>query len=183
MKGAWQVMALSAAVFAPLHADEARAIVWEPVPVVKPFTPALTMMDAEREEYAGHLATLAGNRIVEAQASPAALEEARRLVGLALHLSPRNKRALVLNFQLAQGTLPEKVAGDLSPQALARLLHTRGSLLAKQPGEENLQVSRMFTQLAARLDPRNEDAVYASELQRIDMGEIDWETMTGPDKP
>jgi len=28
--------------------------------------------------------------------------------------------------------------------------------------------------LAAERDPRNEDAVYASELQRLDHGKVDW---------
>jgi hypothetical protein len=40
----------------------------------------------------------------------------------------------------------------------------------------------MFVQLAANMDPRNEDAVYASEVHRLDHGEFDWSAITDPGK-
>ena len=148
---------------------------WEP-PVVAHslFTPELGMLDSEREEYATNLASLAANQVVAAKASPQSLAEARRLVALALHLSPRNKRAIVVNFQLTKGILPEVTAGNYSSQAFARLLLSRGQLLEKQGGDENQRLARMFVQLAAGMDPKNEDAVYASEVHRLDHGVVDW---------
>ena len=139
------------------------------------------MLDSERDEYATNLAGIAGNAVAKAKASPASLADARRMLALALQLSPRNKRAVVLNFQLAKGVLPEPVEGSYSPQVFARLILTRGQLLTKQGGEENQKLARYFIQLAAELDPKNDDAVYASEVQRLDHGALDWAPITDPE--
>ena len=142
------------------------------------FNRDLGMLDAERDEYATNLADLAANAVAAAKASPASLADARRMLALALQLSPRNKRAVVVNFQLGKGILPEKTATEYSPQVFARLMLTRGQLLEKQGGGDNLALARYFIQLAAELDPKNEDAVYASEVQRLDLGEVDWPAIT-----
>lgn len=136
------------------------------------------MLGSEREEYATNLAICAANQVVAAKAAPSSLAEARRMLALALHLSPRNKRALVVGFQLSKGILPEVAEGNYSPQVFARLLLTRGQLLEKQGGEENTRLARMFIQLAAGMDPKNEDAVYASEVHRLDHGAVDWSAIT-----
>lgn len=141
------------------------------------------MLDSERDDYATNLATYAANRIAASKASVASLEEGYRVIALALQLSPRNKRAVVLNFQLSKGVLPEPSESNYSPQVLARLVLTRGQLLAKQAGRENSHLARFFIQLAAEMDPKNEDAVYASELQRLDHGAVDWASITSsPEK-
>jgi hypothetical protein len=166
-----------------LHAEESvRKFVWDPPKVAESaFTRDLGMLDSEREEYATNLAALAANQVASSKASPAAVAEARRMLALALHLSPRNKRALVVNFQLSKGLLPEVSPSDYSAQVFARLLLTRGQLLEKQGGDENKRVARIFVQLAAGMDPKNEDAVYASEIHRLDYGEVDWSALTdGP---
>ena len=142
------------------------------------FTHDLGMLDSEREEYATNLAGLAVNQIVTAKATPAALADGRRMIALALHLSPRNKRALVANFQLSKGVLPDVSETAYSPQVFARLLLARGQLLEKQGGDENRSLARMFVQLAAGMDPKNEDAIYVSEVQRLDHGDIDWSVIT-----
>lgn len=158
-----------------LPGAEAGAFEWQALRAgVGVFTPDLGMMDSERDDYATHLANHTANRIAESKASPAALAEGRRLLGLALHLSPRNRRAVVLNFQLSKGILPERVAADYSPPVFARLLFTRGQLLEEQGGDENSLLARFFVQIAAEIDPKNEDAVYASEVHRLDHGEPDW---------
>jgi hypothetical protein len=160
-------------------AEAPKAFVWEPLKVAKSsFTPDLGMLDSEREEYATSLASLAVNQVVEAKASTQSLAEARRMLLLALHLSPRNKRAVVVNFQLAKSILPEASVGNYSPPVFARLLLTRGQLLEKQGGDENTRLARMFIQLAAGLDAKNEDAVYASEVHRLDHGPVDWSLLT-----
>jgi hypothetical protein len=165
-----------------LPAEEAvRKFAWEPPKVVAGgFTQDLGMLDSERDEYAGNLATYASNSVVVAKASVASLADARRVLGLALQLSPRNKRAVVVTFQLGKGLLPEMIETAYSPPALARLLLTRGQLLEKQAGGENKRLARYFIQLAAEIDPKNEDAVYASEVQRLDHGALDWGWITDP---
>lgn len=160
-------------------AKAAESFEWDaPKVAASAFTRDLGMLDSEREEYATNLAGLAVNRMVAAKAAPEALTDARRMIALALHLSPRNKRALVANFQLSKGVLPEVSTTDYSPQGFARLLLARGQLLEKQGGDENRHAARCFVQLAAALDPKNEDAVYASEIRRLDHGDVDWSAIT-----
>ncbi|MES2923329.1 MAG: hypothetical protein V4819_17370 [Verrucomicrobiota bacterium] len=162
-------------------AEPVKSFPWDsPKVVTSIFTKDLGMLDSERDEYATNLATIASNNLAAAKASPASLADARRMLGLALQLSPRNRRAVVVNFQLAKGILPEISESNYSPPVFARLILTRGQLLAKQGGEENHKLARYFIQLAAELDPKNEDAVYASEVQRLDHGAMDWSAVTDP---
>lgn len=160
-------------------ADEKPAFEWKP-PVIDGglFTRELGMLDSEREEFATNLAIHASNRVASGKADATALAQARRMLALAQHLSPRNKRALVTSFQLSKGIIPETVPSNYSPQAFARLLLTRGQLLENQGGAENSRLARLFMDLAAEMDPTNEDAVYASELRRIDHGPVDWKSIT-----
>ena len=61
---------------------------------------------------------------------------------------------------------------------LARLLLTRGQLLIKQPAEEDVLLGRCFIEVAAEMDAHNDDAVYASELLRMDNKKINWSMFT-----
>ena len=178
----WQAVLISWLTISALPAQEAlKSFAWVPLKIQSSaFSADLGMLDAERQEYATNLANCAATGVLQAKAAPASLELARRLLTLALNLSPRNKRAIILNFQLGKGLLPEVAKGDYSPQVLARLLLTRGQLLAKQDSTENFLLARMFCQLAAELDPKNEDAVYASEVDRLDHGTLDWTILTRP---
>ena len=178
----WQVAAIFCAAVSFLGAEEPkRSFAWDsPKVVASVFTADLGMLDSEREEYATNLATQASNQVAAAKASAASLADARRMLALALQLSPRNKRAVVVNFQLSKGILPEVADGNYSPPVLARLILTRGQLLFKQGGDENQRLGRVFIQLAAEMDPKNEDAVYASEVQRLDHGAVDWASITDP---
>jgi len=188
MNPVWQAgvgMVLAAMV---ASADEpAKAFSWAPPKVGNGmFTNDLGMLDSERQDYSTNLASYATNRVIAAKASAESLDEARRILAVALHLSPRNRKALVVTFQLGKGILPEAVVSDYSPQVLARLLLTRGQLLEKQNGEQNVKLSRMFLELACSMDPKNEDIVYASEVQRLDHGSVNWAEVTdfkGKEKP
>ena len=178
----WQAVGMICISATLLTAQEtAKSFNWDPPKVrVSSFSNDLGLLDSEREEYATTLATLASNRLAQAKASPASLAEARRMLGLALQLSPRNKRAVVVSFQLTKGILPAVTEGNYSPEVFARLIVTRGQLLDKQGGDENKRLARYFVQLAAELDPKNEDAVYLSEVQRLDHGSVDWAAITDP---
>jgi hypothetical protein len=183
--GIWQATTIFFLSAAWLHAAEGpKSLQWDPLKVARSmFTADLGMLDSERDEYATNLASQAANQVVASKASTQALADARRMLALALHLAPRNKRAIVVNFQLAKGLLPEVTASNYSPQAFARLLLSRGQLLEKQGGDENHRLARLFVHLAAGMDPKNEDAVYASEVHRLDHGTLDWSVVTdGPDK-
>ncbi len=178
MRGLWQAAAFLATAIACSGAEN-KGFAWEPPrSEAGVYTADLGMLDAERDEYATNMASYASNQVITAQASPDSLKAARRLLGLALQISPRNKRAVVVCFQLAKGVMPEAQPGEYGAQAFARLLLSRGQLLAKQGGDQNLRLARCFIQLAAEIDPKNEDAVYAAEIQRLDHGELDWTSVT-----
>jgi hypothetical protein len=176
------VCATALALAAPaIAADKTPGFAYTPPKIAQScFGDGLTMLARERGEYATHLATYAANQVVETRASKESLTRARRLLALAMQLSPRNRKALVTNFQLRKGVLPEKSEGTYTGGVLARLLIARAELLKRDGGAKNELLARCFIELAAEMDPRNEDAVYAYELQRIDKGELDWSRITDP---
>jgi len=181
MRRFWQVTVLFYLAVVMARGEAAAAFRWDaPEVKVSIFSNQLGLMAPEREDYATNLAILASNHVAEMKATPTAIAAARRMIGLALQLSPRNKRAVVTNFQLKKGIVPERVDGNYTRQSFAKLALTRGQLLEKQAGAENQTLARYFTQLAAELDPTNEDAVYASEVQRLDQGPPDWAAITDP---
>jgi hypothetical protein len=174
----WQVVLLMLTL--GLGAEEPEKLfAWKsPETGVGLFSDDLGMLDREREEYATNLAVYATNGVAKAKASAASLDRARRLIALSLHLAPRNKRALVANYQLSRGVVPKIVPSEYGSEVLAQLLFTRGQILRQQGGDDNVLLSRIFTELAAEMDPKNEDAVYASELQRLDNARVDWSQLT-----
>lgn len=156
-------------------ADDKIAIAWQPLKIAKSHFPrSLGMMDGEREDYADNLSGVAILKLRANKADRDSRAIARRMIALALHLSPRNKRAVVLNFQLGKGHVPEAPEVDYQPKTLALLLMKRAQLLAKQEGQGNLELAGYLFNLAADLDPKSEDAIYHSELHRINHGEVDW---------
>ncbi len=182
MKCLWQGIAIFSGVTLLLGAEPAvKPFKWEaPKVQASIFSQNLGLLDTERDQYATDLAIDASNRVALGRASAGSLVEARRSLALALQLSPRNKRAVVVNFQLSKGLVPEVTDPNYNSLVLARLILTRGQLLEKQGGDENQCLARYFIQLSAELDPKNEDAVYASELQRLDHGSVDWSALAEP---
>ena len=177
----WQLPMLAMFSLAPLCAAEEPTFAWEPLEIKdSAFSRDIVMLDAERDEYATNLANHAANTIATNGASIDSLKQGRRILALALHLSLRNKKAIVTQFQLATGIVPEKSDGDYRPEVFARLLLTRGQLLLQQEEGENRMLARYLIQLAAEIEPRNEDAVYASEMIRLDHGAPNWTLITDP---
>jgi len=143
----------------------------------------LSMVNNERDEYATNLTAFAVKTIQGQKGSQASLDLARQLLGLALHLSPRNRKSVVVNRQLTDGLMPKKVPADYESEVFAKLLLARGQLLEKEKGASNSMLARYFIALSAIIDPRNEDAIYESEMRRIDHGDLSWTAMTDAKKP
>ncbi|NWK54332.1 hypothetical protein HW115_01825 [Verrucomicrobiaceae bacterium N1E253] len=182
MNRLWQGLLLLALVLgfaAELEAkDELQGEYKAPTINRRLFGESLSMVNNERDEYASNLAAIAVLHVNENKGSQKSLDYARQLLGLALHLSPRNRKSVVANRQLQASMMPKKVAADYDPEVFARLLLARGQLLEKQEGKANAQLSRYFVALAAMIDPRNEDAIYESEMHRIDHGDLTWSDIT-----
>lgn len=158
--------------------DTSIKFVYEVLELKKSVFGEFSMLMQERDDYATTITHLA---LLRAHAAPENEENmggVRRLISLALHLSPRNRSAVVANHQLGQGLLPEKKEVEYSATVFARLLLTRGRLLKEQKNGSDDLVGRYFVELSAQLDPRNEDAVYESELQKIDDEKADWSLLS-----
>ena len=154
---------------------------WPPLTIPRSiFTSQIGMLDTEREDYARQLAGYAATLLVVSNGSDASRLQTRKILALALQLAPRCKEAIVLNFQLANRILPEATPTLAEADILAKLLFSRGKLLQQQDGEENQRLARIFIQLAAEMDPRNVDVVYASEVNRLDHGPVDWNALMSP---
>lgn len=164
--------------------DETPKFSYQP-PVVERqlFSRDINMLAEERDQYATNLATYAANMVVDADASPESLAECRRMLALAMHLSPRNRQALIVNFQLKKGVIPQVKKSDYSASVLSRLLMSRSLLLSQGKREDEQLLARCFVEMAATLDPRNEDAVFAFEIQRLDHGDVDWNEIMDSQKP
>ncbi len=162
-----------------LRAEETSVFKYDAPEVrVSVFSDALGMLNRERTEYATNIAIFAGNNVIARKANPESLAFAKRATALALHLSPRNKRVLILNGQLEKGVFPKGIKTEYSAGTLAQLLVHRAEVLYQQKGEENKLLARALIDIAAGIDPTNEDAIYAYELQKIDHGEVPWERFT-----
>ncbi|MFT6178893.1 MAG: hypothetical protein ACI9NQ_000948 [Paracoccaceae bacterium] len=167
-----------------LEAQEAVPAFEFKTPIVREsvFKEGLGLLDRERDEYAGAMAAFATNYVVAEKADQASLNFASKALALALHLSSRNKRAMVTKFQLGKGILPKLVESEYSPKTLAALFVMRAETLFEQKGEKNRLLARALIDLAVTIDPHNEDAIYAFELQKIDYGELKWEQFTDAPK-
>ena len=172
------VLALSLAGVAHGARSELEGEYTEPKINMRLFGEDLSMVNNERDEYANNLAAYAVKIILESSGDQASLDTARRVFGLALHLSPRNKKCVVINAQLKRGIMPAKVIADYDSDVFARLLLARGRLLEKKKAGVNRQLARYFIALSAGIDPRNEDAVYEAEIRRIDHGDVAWDRLT-----
>ena len=180
------VMLLSASTVCGQSEKSSTAFTYQAPIVEKVIFDDSVMLAQERHNYSTNLATYAANLVAAKEASKESLESARRILALALHLERRNKQAVVVNFQLREGVLPEIKKGDYNPRTFARLLMTRAKLLLKNNNNESERLlARCFIELAAHIDPRNEDAVFEYENQRIDSGDFDWRVLTDAvrDKP
>lgn len=180
MKQASGVLLLFLAVVYGQAEDAAFAGAYEAPVVERALFGDDEMLAAERSNYSTNLATYAANLVSSKGASKETLLSARRILALSLHLERRNKQAMVVNFQLRQGVMPKVKTGDYNPRTFSRLLMARAKLLSK--GEERVEkewlLARYFIDVAAHIDPRNEDAVFECENQRIDFGELDWGLLT-----
>ncbi len=142
------------------------------------FKEGLGLLDRERDDYASAIATFAGNYVAARNADADSLVFATKALGLSLHLSSRNKRAMVTKFQLSKGTMPRKIEEKYSPKALSALFLARAETLFQQKGAKNRLLARALIDLAVTIDPHNEDAIYAFELQKIDYGKLKWSQFT-----
>ena len=107
------------------------------------------------------------------------LDTARRLLGFALHLSPRNRDAVIANFQFKKGLPRKKIQPEYSPVTLAEVLQSRAKFLIKNGGDLNVSLAGYMLYVAVQVDSTNETAIYELEMYRKDIGPVNWSSLVG----
>ena len=161
-------------------------------PIVEPHVfkfEDLGMADIERRQYAENLAAFALLAVAEKHADEEGkltgvpqekYDLARKLVGLALHLEPRSRPAVIANGRLKTGIVPKKSAEpSMAAGSFASLLVGRAEELQKAGGEENLRLAGCFLDLAVALDPTSDNAIYAFETFKLDGHKANWNGILG----
>jgi hypothetical protein len=149
----------------------------------------LGMAEIERRQYAENLAAFALLAVAEKHADDEGklsgvpqekFDMARKLVGLALHLDPRSRPAVVANGRLKTGVVPKKSAEpSMTAGSFASLLVGRAEELRKEGGEDNLRLAGCFLDLAVALDPSSDNAIYAFETFKLDGHKVNWRGILG----
>jgi hypothetical protein len=149
---------------------------------------ALEMLEAERRQHAATLAAFALAQFAPhanaegkiTGAAPESITFARKLVGLALHLDPRCRPAIVANGRLKNGNIgANPPAPPMSASAFSSFLVGRAAELMKAAGEDNQRLAGQFLDLAVALDTDNDDAVYSLEIFKLDGHAVDWRAILG----
>ena len=138
----------------------------------------IAILAVDRDKLATNIAAFVVNSI-KPDGKAGQLDTATRLIGLALHLNPRNRLAVVANFQFKKGLSPRKVEPEYSPVTLAELLQRKAELIHKQGGDLNAMLAGYMLAAAVDIDPRNETAIYQLEMYRKAVAEIDWTPIVG----
>lgn len=132
------------------------------------------MADSERTDFAQQLAALAIDHLHEAGTAAEHLEIARRFLALALQFNPREKSAVVANFRLEKGALPNRIDTKYSKEVFAGLARQVAIRIKQTPHSENILAAGALLNVAVELYPESEDNVFYRELHEIDHGAFDW---------
>jgi hypothetical protein len=138
----------------------------------------IELLEVDRDKLASSIAAFVVNGI-KPDDNARKLANAQRFIGLALHLNPRNRTAVVANYQFKRGVAPKKIDPDYSPATLAEVLQARAGTLVRRGGDLNLMLAGYMLAAAVEIDPSNETAVYELEMYRKDIAEVDWTPVVG----
>jgi hypothetical protein len=155
---------------APAAEPERRKFVRPAVPVAR-FTPEKTaLLEPECERIASFLARHAAENLTAGvlAGNAAAQTKGRLLLAVSLHLQPMNAGAVHCGLRWSDGKAPSlpPPADDL--RIFSNFLLSAAQRQSGKPGPAPETLARILVRLAADLDPENEDAVYASEIQDRD---------------
>ncbi len=140
----------------------------------------IALIEVDRRKLATNLAAYVAGAAAAAEGTAGLPpERARRLLGLALHLDPRNRAAFTVNFQLARGAAPPALEADFSPATLAEVLAGKGGALRARGGGGNLMLAGFLIAAAAEIDPDNLAAARALQDYVESVAPVDWIPVVG----
>lgn len=171
------VMAMSGLISGEVSASSER---YEEVQVESPvFLRGLSMFGREQDEYATNLTAHALIQLQQRGGDVKSWAIARKMIALALNLSPRNDHASAANKKLAQGQWPKRVNPDNESKVFARLLLTRSKILSESGAAKDGMLARYFLELSVVLDPEDGEATRLHNEDVRNNGVLDWALITG----
>lgn len=144
------------------------------------FMRGVSMLGREQDEYATRLVANAVWLIQQAEGEGDSVRKAERMIGVALHLSPKNRAAEVVVRSLEKGEIPELVKGvEYYGKVFARLLMVRAGILINGGTERDVVLGRCFLSLAMELDPGSEDLRKQLNDSVENFGVLNWNWVMG----
>jgi hypothetical protein len=135
------------------------------------FTPDKTgLLEPECERIASFLARYAAQKYTAAvlRGDAEAMTKGRLLLSISQHLMPMNAVAVHCATRWMDHKDPNLAPPDENLRVFSGFLLSAAKRQAAKPAPAREALARVLTRLAADIDPENEDAVYASEIQDRD---------------
>ncbi len=127
------------------------------------------LLAPECERIASFLAKHAAERFTPGilRGDRAAMREGRLLLTVSLHLAPLNAAAVHCADAWSEGRAPRLPAAGENLRVFSGFMLRAAQRQEGEPGSAREVLGRVLIRLAADLDPKNEDAIYASEMQDL----------------
>ena len=151
----------------PASGGEKRAFVRPVVPVAL-FTPEKTaLLEPECERIATFLARYAAEKLTDdvLKGSAMARAKGRLLLTVSLHLQPMSPSAVHCGLRWLDGQRPSLPPPGEPLRVFTNFLLSAAKRQGDKPAPAREALARVLIRLAADLDPENEDAIFASEMQ------------------
>jgi hypothetical protein len=151
----------------PAEDHAKRAFVRPNVPVARFTHEKTALLEPECERIASFLARYAAEKLTDEvlEGSAPALARGRLLLAVSLHLQPLNAPAVHCGLRWLDGKRPTLPPPGEDVRVFSNFLLSAAKRQADKPSPARDALARTLVRLAADIDPENEDAVYASELQ------------------
>jgi hypothetical protein len=135
------------------------------------FTPDRTaLLEPECERIATFLARYAARHCTAGvlRGEPEAVARGRLLLTVSLHLQPLNASAVHCTTRWLDGQQPALAPEEENTGVFSGFLLSAANRESARAGDSQPLLARVLRRLAADFDPKNEDAVLASEVQDRD---------------
>ena len=152
---------------APNVAPETKTFATPKVPAALFTHDKTALLAPECERIASFLARHAAEQYTAAvlRGDSKAMTQGRLLLTVSLHLAPLNAAAVHCADSWSEGRSPSLPPPGEDLRILTSFMVSAAQRQAGAPGTAREVLARILIRLAADLDPANEDAIYASELQ------------------
>jgi len=146
---------------------------YEKIVVKKAIFSDVAMTDLEKNLYAEYIAEYVADVLLSEGTTKEKILTARKCLLVAMHLSPKNKKAVQLNEGLIEETIPKQVS-EFSAEALTTLLIHRARLLKKEKGENNRELAFAFMEISSEMTPHHDLLAIDSDSEGEEGEELNW---------